>query len=628
MSGKTSIDVTEDRYRTLLESTPLVPWEADGRTWLFTYVGPQAADLLGYPVEDWYGDTFWIDRIHPGDRDATVSTCERLSREGNDYEFEYRMIRADGRTVWICDVVSVEMENGEPALLRGFLIDVTARKEAEAALARSESRLAELMEAAPDAMIAVREDGAIATANSQAEELFGYARDELTNLAIEQLVPERHRERHAAHRATFAQEPARRSMGSGLVLTALHRDGAEIPVEISLNPIQTDEGVLVFSSIRDITDRQVAQERLLESEQRLRLVADSLPALIAYVDAEQRHGFGNRAYVEWHGIPPSEIIGRKLRDVVGEELYQAIEPHVETVLTGETVTYQTWAPHPDGSRRRIHASYVPHTAESGEVLGFFALVRDTTEQFLAEEEARRNRDELAHVLRVATMGELATSVAHELNQPLSAIVANSQAARRFLAAERPNKQEAIDALTDITSDAKRAGDVIRRMRDLLIRRKLEREPVDMNKVVENVAGLLHSDAVGRQVTVTLDLADELPAASGDRTQLEQVVLNLMVNALEAMTSNEIDRRELVVRTFIGDAGSAEITVSDTGPGFHPKRPDYIFEPFVTTKANGLGMGLSISRSIIDAHGGRLEAVHNPHGGATLHITLPAGGEDS
>ncbi|MCH7476171.1 MAG: PAS domain-containing protein [Gemmatimonadetes bacterium] len=149
MSGKTSIDTTEDRYRILLESTPLVPWEADARTWLFNYVGPQAADLLGYPVEDWYGDTFWVDRVYPDDRDAAVSTCERLSREGNDYEFEYRMIRADGTTVWISDIVSVEMENGEPAVLRGFLIDVTHRKEAEAALARSESRFAELPDSLP-----------------------------------------------------------------------------------------------------------------------------------------------------------------------------------------------------------------------------------------------------------------------------------------------------------------------------------------------------------------------------------------------------------------------------------------------------------------------------------------------
>ena len=500
MSGQTSFDTAEDRYRILLESTPLVPWEADARTWLFNYVGPQAADLLGYPMEDWYGDTFWVDRIHPDDRDAAVSTCVRLSLEGDDYEFEYRMIRADGATVWISDIVRVEMENGKPAVLRGFLIDVTERKEAEAALARAESRFAEL--------------------------------------------------------------------------------------------------------------------------------ADSLPALFAYVDVRQRYQLVNRVYEEWHGIPLSEIVGRKLRDVVGEELYQAMEPHVEAVLAGKKVTYQTWTQHSDGSRRRVHVTYVPRTAASGEVLGFFALGHDTTEQFLAEDEARRSRDELAHVLRVATMGELATSVAHELNQPLAAIAANSQAARRFLAAERPNKQEAIDALTDITSDAKRAGDVIRRMRDLLIRRKLERVPVDVNKVVKNVAGLLHSDAVGRHVTVTLDLADELPAAAGDHTQLEQVILNLMVNAFEAMTSREIDRRELVVRTFVGDAGSAEITVSDTGPGFHPGRTDYAFEPFVTTKANGLGMGLSISRSIIDAHGGRLKAVHNPDGGATLHITLPADGGDS
>jgi PAS domain S-box-containing protein len=628
MSAKTSFDTAEDRYRILLESTPLVPWEADARTWLFTYVGPQAADLLGYPVEDWYGDTFWVDRIHPDDRDATVSTCERLSRIGADYDVEYRMIRADGTIVWICDIVNVEMENGEPAALRGFLIDVTDRKEAEAALAHSESRFAELMEAAPDAMIAVREDGSIATANSQAEELFGYARDELKGLTIEQLVPERQRDRHAAHRGTFHQEPARRSMGSGLVLTALHRSGEEIPVEISLNPIHTDDGILVFTSIRDVTNRREAQDRLAQSEQRLRLMADSLPALISYVDVEQRYRFANRQYQEWFGISPSEVVGRTIREVVGDEAHQTIGPNAETALSGQTVMFELNPPFPDGSRRRLHATYVPHTNESGEVLGFFALVRDITEQTRAEDEARRSRDELTHVLRVATMGELATSVAHELNQPLSAIAANSQAALRFLAAEEPDTEEVTEALTDITSDVKRAGEVIRHMRDLLIRREVQREPVDMNEAVSHVAGLLHSDAVSRHVTVTLDLADELPTTSGDRTQLEQVMLNLMVNAFEAMTTSEIDRRELVVRTSVGDAGAAEITVSDTGPGFHPVRPDDVFEPFVTTKINGLGMGLSISRSIIDAHGGLLEAVHNPAGGATLRITLPAGSEDS
>ncbi len=628
MNGKTSIDITEDRYRILLESTPLVPWEADARTWLFTYVGPQAADLLGYPVEDWYGDTFWVDRIHPDDRDAAVSTCERLSRKGNDYEFEYRMIRADGTTVWVSDVVSVEMENGEPATLRGLLIDVTERKEAEAALARSESRFAELMEAAPDAMIAVREDGSIAIANSHAEELFGYARDELKGLTIERLVPERHRERHASHRASFHQTPAGRPMGADLVLTARHHNGAEIPVEISLNPVQTDEGVLVFSSIRDVSDRQEAQDRLAQSEQRLSLMADSLPVLIAYVDVEQRYRFTNRAYREWFGIPLSEVIGRTIRDVVGDEAYQTIGLKAETALSGQQVEFEAYLSFPDGKRRHLHTTYVPHTNENGEVLGFFALVRDITEQVLTADEARRNRDELAHVLRVATMGELATSMAHELNQPLAAIAANSQAALRFLAAEQPNTEEATDALTDITSDTKRAGEVIRHMRDLLIKRKLDRELVDINKVVSNVTELLHSDAVSRQVTVTLDLADALPAVSGDRTQVEQVILNLMVNSFEAMSTSEINRRELVIRTSVGDAGSTEITVSDTGPGFHPGPPNYIFEPFVTTKANGLGMGLSISRSIINAHGGRLEAVHSPDGGATLRITLPAGGEDS
>ncbi|MFB3111302.1 MAG: PAS domain S-box protein, partial [Gemmatimonadales bacterium] len=536
-------------------------------------------------------------------------------------------------TVWISDIVSVEMENGEPTVLRGFLIDVTDRKEEEAELARVRDRLLRSDQrfhaiAMTTADLLFDFDAPTEKVHwfGNVKKMTGYEPEELDTFAVweSHLHPDDH-DRVVEH--------ANRVLESGEAFIDTYRirtaggDYRWWHVRTVPTASEGDQPARWCGTVTDVTRQKEQESAIRESERRLRLMADSLPVLIAYVDAEQRYQLANQAYEEWFGIPPSEVIGCTIREIMGEEAYQIIGPKAETALSGQTVTFEAYVVAPDGRARYVDASYVPHIDDSGEVLGFFALVRDTTEQVLAEEAARRNRDELAHVLRVATMGELATSVAHELNQPLSAIAANSQAARRFLGAETADIEEAIEALADITSDAKRAGRVIRRMRDLLMKRKLERRPVDVNDAIRNVTGLLHSDAISHHVTVTLDLGDGLPTTLGDRTQLEQVILNLMVNAFEAMTSNEIGRRYLVVRTSIGDAGSTEITVSDNGPGFQAGT-DHIFEPFVTTKANGLGMGLSISRSIIDAHGGRLEAVHEPDGGATFHITLPAGGEDS
>jgi PAS domain S-box-containing protein len=481
-----TLEANPERYRVLLESSPLVPWEADARTWCFTYVGPQAEGLLGFPVEAWYDGDFWVQQIHPDDREKALATCKRLCRERSSYQFEYRMVRADGSIVWICDVVSVEMRDGEPDVVRGFLIDVSDRK---------------------------------------------------------------------------------------------------------------------------------------ESEDRLQLMADALPAAIAYVDKDQRYQFVNQAYEDWFGIPTTEVVGKTLEEFLGQEMYRSLGPQVERVLSGERIKYRSHLRGPDGVRRHFDASFVPHQERGGEVLGYFSLVLDSTSQVEAEEEARHTRDQIAHVSRVATMGELATSMAHELNQPLSAIVSNAQAAMRFLAAENPDPDEARDALADIADDARRAGDVIRRMRGLLSGDKPQRTALDLNGLVEGVAALLHSDAVSRQITVTLELGEDLPEVMCDSIQVQQVVLNLMVNGFEAMSHEGMEHRELTVGTA-ARTDAVEISITDTGIGLDPEIVEEIFEPFVTTKEGGMGMGLSICRSIVEAHDGRMWADTGAEEGATFHLELP------
>jgi two-component system, LuxR family, sensor kinase FixL len=220
---------------------------------------------------------------------------------------------------------------------------------------------------------------------------------------------------------------------------------------------------------------------------------------------------------------------------------------------------------------------------------------------------------------------LSGSLAHELNQPLTAILSNAQAAQRFLAQSPPRVDKLAEILADIVKGDHRAGAVIQRLRSLLRKEEAQRHPLDINEVIEDSLRLLRSDLLSRHVMVSTDLAEALPAVSGDRNQLQQVLLNFVINGCDAMTGRETDRR-LLVRTLSTPQGNVDISVADQGAGIPVADLERIFDPFVTTKANGLGLGLSICRSIVEAHGGRLWATNNADRGATLHCELPARGD--
>jgi len=220
------------------------------------------------------------------------------------------------------------------------------------------------------------------------------------------------------------------------------------------------------------------------------------------------------------------------------------------------------------------------------------------------------------------LGELSGSLAHELNQPLTAILSNAQAAQRFLAQSPPRTDKLAEILADIVKSDHRAGAVIQRLRSMLRREEAQRQPLDVNDVVEESLRLMRSDLLNRHVMIDHDFADDLPAVSGDRNQLQQVLLNFMMNGCDAMDGLETDRR-LLVRTQRTARGNVEVSVADSGAGIPSADIERIFEPFMTTKSKGMGLGLAICRSIAEAHGGRLWATNNADRGATLHCELPA-----
>jgi PAS domain S-box-containing protein len=277
---------------------------------------------------------------------------------------------------------------------------------------------------------------------------------------------------------------------------------------------------------------------------------------------------------------------------------------------------------PDGEMRWIslHAN-AARDPEDGRV-HVQGVSIDVTPRKLADIEARRRQAEIAHLSRVTMLGELSGAVAHELNQPLTAILSNAQAALRLLDQEDRPLGEVREILSDIVQEDRRAGEVIRRLRVLLKKGEVQLDPVELRSVVDDVLKLLRSDLLSQGVIVTTELADRLPRVLGDEVQIEQVLVNLVANACDAMAAKDSGARCVRLSADLEDSGAVRVSVADTGCGLPAEDLERVFEPFVTTKTQGMGLGLTVCRTIVGAHGGRLWAVNNEGGGATFHFTLP------
>ena len=367
----------------------------------------------------------------------------------------------------------------------------------------------------------------------------------------------------------------------------------------------------------DITERKRAEERF-------RIAVEASPSAIVMINPQGEIVLVNTLTEKLFGYTREELIGKSIEILVPErfradraDFFAA--PQSRAMGAGRDL----FARRKDGSEFQVEIGLNPiHTNEGTFVL---TVIVDITERKRAESELRRNRDELAHVARITTMGELAASLAHELNQPLTAILSNAQAAQRFLANNRVDVEEVREILRDIVDDNNRASEVIRCMRALVRKEELEFNSLDLTGMIREIVLLVHSDAALRNVRVSCDFAARLPEVRGDKIQLQQVLLNLLLNAFDAMKDCSVEDREVSLRVE-GGAGMVEVSVSDHGTGLTSDKLDKIFQPFFTTKREGLGMGLSISRSIIEANGGRLWAENNNGRGATFHFTVPVAEE--
>jgi len=618
------------KLQDVIETIPAIVFEV-GPDGTGAFGNPRWLEYTGSALQQ-YGrfapeNQAWRDStcIHPHDLDGYVKLWERAIATGQPFELETRVRRADGEYRWfLARHVPLRDQQGKIRKWFGTLTDIEGRKRAEEALRRSEAYLADAHR--------LTHTGAWASDNTTeplywSEEVFrvfGFdphdglpTRDE----ALRRIHPE-DREKfgqafdQAIHGKKDCEVELRVVLPRGTV-RYIHAIGHPF---LSAN----GEVVEVVGTIADITERKRAEEELRESETRFRTFVDHAADALFVYDLEQRTIVDvNRAACESLGYTREELIGKTPLAFHLDSYEAEMASLAERALAGETVFDRHWHRRKDGSlfMVEVHTSLVSYGGRR-----FLLMVaRDISDRLQAEEHREKLRQleaDLAHINRVSMMGELAASIAHEVNQPLAGVVSNGGACLRWLAGDSPNLEETRDAARRIVRDGKRAGEVIARIRALTKKISPPREKLDLNETLRQVLALVGEDAKRKSVTIRTQFADDLSPVSGDQVQLQQVVLNLAMNAIEAMSSVEERPRELVIRTKNIDADQVQVTVEDSGIGLDSSTMPKIFEPFYTTKATGMGMGLSISRSIVQSHGGQLWATAKDGKGTMFHFTLP------
>ena len=381
----------------------------------------------------------------------------------------------------------------------------------------------------------------------------------------------------------------------------------------------------------DIQDRKYAEqerERLLQlerqAERELRVTIDTIPALVARYRPDGSPDFVNQTWQTYIGLSPDSLRGQRWAVAIHPDDLPRIDAAWRAHLaTGQPFEMEQRLCRADGEYRWFLVRRVPLRNENGEVISWYGVGHDIEDQKRAEHALQTAHAELTHVTRVTTLGEMSASIAHEVNQPLTAIATNAEASLRWLSRDVPDIEEARASIGQVVKDAHRAGEVIRRIRDFSKKADPQMTQLDINGVVEEAVTLVQHEALRHGVAIRLELASGLPPVRGDRIQLQQVIVNLAINGMEAMTSVQDRERVLIIRTQRHQSSRVLVAVEDAGIGIDPENVNRVFSAFHTTKPDGLGMGLSICRSIIEAHGGQLWTSPNAGPGMTFQFMISA-----
>jgi two-component system sensor kinase FixL len=489
---------------------------------------------------------------------------------------------------------------------------------------RSAARLDALMEAAVDGIIVIDARGHIQTYNKACERLFGHTAAEVIGRNVKMLMPSPDSDRHDTYLDNFKRTGVRKIIGIGREVTGLRKDGATFPMDLSVAEARRGEDHAFVGIVRDITARKQAEQELREREARLSTILDTAVDAIIVIDEKGKIESFSASAARLFGYAAAEVIGKNVKILMPSPYQEEHDGYLSRYLeTGERRIIGIGR---IVVGRRKDGTTFPMELSVGEVRladrrVFTGFIRDVSERQQAERRLQELQAQLVHVSRVSAMGAMASAFAHELSQPLGAAMNYLNAVRRWLEDDTdpraPRKREGTQRAV---AEIGRAGQIIQRLRQFIQKGRTERSWEKVGTVVEEAAALALVGAADKNVKIHIETAPGLPEAMMDRVQIQQVLTNLIRNAVEAMANSP--KRRLTITTRQIPGGAVEIAVADTGPGIAPEVAKELFKPFVTTKPTGMGVGLSICRSIVQSHGGELKVESDPAGGSVFRFTLP------